>query len=436
MEDVIAIRCGTLIDGTGEEPLRDAVVIIEGSKITEVGERLTLPQGAKIIDASGKTVMPGLIDGHVHLNADPRKGPLELLLPPDSLTNLRAAKNARITLEAGFTSILGNCGYGNYADLFLKEAIDNGWIPGPRLWTSGPAVTSTLRRGLYIKYGLPQRTSEMADGVEEVRKLVRSHIVSGVDWIKVLATYAVGSPNGEPALMNLNAEEIKVIADEAHAQHKKTKAHLEGRQTTKDALDAGIDIVLHGFFLDEDDVDLMCRRGVPLIPTLAWRGELVRTGAPGQPEWYLQKAKRYGQSHLASFKRAFETGVLIAAGTDCSGGGSSGDFLRHGENAKELEYLVLNGLTPMEALMAGTKNVAEAYGLHQLMGSIEPEKLADIIVVEGNPLKDITILQERPRIETVMKNGDIVVDHSVLRTFACPPLQPHPPGYLAEDSNA
>jgi len=435
MGNVVAIKGGTLIDGTGDEPLPGAVVIIEGSNITEVGEKLTIPQGAEVIDAAGKTVMPGLIDGHVHLNADPGKGPLERLVPPDSLTNLRAARNAKITLEAGFTSILGNCGYGNYADLFLREAIDSGWIPGPRLWTSGPAVTSTLRRGLNMKYGLAPRSFEVADGVEEMRKLVRRHIVSGVDWIKVLATYAVGSPNGEPAHMNLNAEELRVIAEEAHAHRKRAKVHLEGMETTKDALEAGIDIVLHGFFLDEDDVEHMSKRGVSLIPTLAWRGELVRTGAPGQPEWYLQKAKSYGPSHLASFKRAREAGVLIAAGTDCSGGGSSGDFLRHGENAKELEYLVLNGLTPMEALVAGTRSVAEAFGLSQLIGSVEPGKLADIIVVDGDPLKDITILQEKRRIETVMKNGEIVVGHGVSRASVCPPLQPHPPGFLAEDPN-
>jgi len=433
MDNVVAIKGGTLIDGTGAEPLRDAVVIIEGARIAEVGERLTAPQGAEVIDAKGKAVMPGLIDGHVHLNADPGKGPLEQLVPPDSLTNLRAARNARITLEAGFTSILGNCGYGNYADLFLREAIDCGWVPGPRLWTSGPAVTSTLRRGLHARYGLLPRPYEVADGVEEVRRLVRGHIVSGVDWIKVLATYAVGSPDGEPAMMNLNGEELKVIAEEAHAHRKRAKAHLEGRETTKDALDAGIDIFLHGFYIDEDDAELMSKRGIPLIPTLAWRGELVRTGAPGQPGWYLQKAKSYGPSHLSSFKRAREAGVLIAAGTDCSGGGSSGDFIRHGENAKEMEYLVRNGMAPMEALAAATGNVAEAFGLGMLIGTVEPGKLADIIVVDGDPLRDVTILQEKRRISKVIKNGEVVVDNGVSRASTCPRLQPHQPGFMAEE---
>lgn len=421
----IAIKCGRLIDATGADPLDDAVLIIENSKIVEIGEDLPLPQRSRIIDATGKTVMPGLIDGHIHLDADPGKSPLEKFMPPDSLTNLRAAKNARITLEAGYTSILGNCGYGLYADLFLKQAIGSGWIPGPRLWTSGPGITSTLRRGIYTKYGLAQSPQGTADGPEDMRKLVRQHIVSGVDWIKVLATYAVGSPLGEPTFLNLNAAELKVIIDEAHAQRKRVKAHLEGRRTTKEAIHAGIDIVLHGFFLDDDDVEQMRKRGIPLIPTLAWRGELVKTGAPGQPDWYLQKAQRYGSAHLGSFQRAYEAGVLIAAGSDCSGGGSFGDFLRHGENAKELEYLVLNGLTPMEAIIAGTSNVAKAFGLSHLIGSLEPGKLADILIVNGNPLTDIATLQEKRRIETVIKNGAIILDQGLIVPSVCPPLPPH-----------
>jgi imidazolonepropionase-like amidohydrolase len=427
MDKYLAIQCGTLIDGTGNEPLRDAVIVVKNSKIEEVGEGITVPDGATVIEASDKTVIPGLIDGHVHLNADPLLSPTERLLSPDSLVNLRATKNAKKTLEAGFTSILGNCGYGNYADLFLREAIDNGWIPGPRLYTSGPGITSTLRRGINQKYGIDPQPYQVADGVEEVRRLVRRHIASGVDWIKVLATYAVGSPIGDPVLMNLNSEEINTLVAEAHAQNKKVKAHLEGSRTTKEALEAGIDIALHGFFLDDDDVEFMKKNDITFTPTLAWRGELVRTGAPGQPDWYLRKAKRYGPSHLASFKRAYEAGVRIAAGTDCSGGGSRGDFLRHGENALEMDYLVRNGLTPMEALMAGTKNVAEAYNLSHLIGTLEPGKLADIVIFDGDPLKQIATLQDKRRITTVIKNGEIVVKDGITRATRCPRLQPCSP---------
>ena len=430
MEKVVAIKCGTLIDGTGNEPLRDAVVLIEDSKITEVGEKLTVPQGAKVVNATGKTVMPGLIDGHVHLNTDqwgdPYQRLLERLILPDSMVNLRAAKNARIALEAGYTSILGNIGWGNYADLFLKEAIDNGWVSGPRLWTSGPSVSSTTRKGKYIKYGLPRRPYEMADGVEELRKLIRSHVVSGVDWIKVLATYPTAGP-GEPAMTHFNAEELRVIMEEAHAQWKKVKAHLEGSKTTKEALDAGVDIVLHGYFLDEDDVEFMSRKKVWYIPTMGFREVSFRTGAPGRPEWYLQKVKRYTPIHRASFKRARDAGVLIAAGSDCGPA-----YIRHGNNAKELEFLVMFSLSPMEAIMAGTKNVAEAFGLSSLIGTIETGKFADIVIIDGDPLKDINILQDKNRILMVFKNGDIVVDHGVSRPCRCPPLQPYPPGFLAK----
>jgi imidazolonepropionase-like amidohydrolase len=428
---MIAIKDGTLIDGTGSEPLENSIIIIEEGKISEVGEKLTVPQGAEIIDASGKYVLPGLIDGHVHLNADPDKSPMERIHSPDSLTNLRAAKNARITLRAGVTTILGNCGYGRYADIFLKEAINKGWLPGPRLYTSGPGITSSLRRRINEKYGVFPEPNEVADGPEEIRRIVRRHIANGVDWLKVLATFAVGSPNGEPSFMNLNKEELEIIVEEAHAQRKIVKAHLEGRNTTKEALEAGIDIALHGFFIDEDDAELMVKKDIAFIPTLAWRGELVRTGAPGQPEWYIKKAKSYGETHIASFENCYEAGVLIAAGTDCSGGGSSGDFLRHGENAKEMEYLVKNGLTPMEAIMAGTNNVAKAYGVSKLIGTIEHRKFGDIIIINGNPLDDITFLQENERIDKVIKNGDIVFDKGIIKPSTCPKLDPYPPGYFS-----
>ncbi len=434
-EKTLLIKGGKLIDGTGNEPVDNSAILIQNSKIIEVSDKITAPQNAKVIDASGKIVMPGLIDGHVHLNADPYKSPLEALHGPDSLVNLRAAKNARIALQAGFTSILGNCGFGNYADTFLRDAIDNGWLPGPRLYTAGPGITSSLRRGINRKYGIFADPYMVADGVEEVRKMVRNHIANGVDWLKVLGTFAVGSPNSEPSFMNLTKEDLETLVQEAHNQRKKVKVHLEGVKTTKEAIEAEIDIVLHGFFLDEEDVEAMVKKEISFIPTLAWRGELVRTGAPGQPEWYLQKAKSYGESHIQSFKNAYEAGVLIAAGTDCSGGGSAGDFLRHGENAKEMEYLVKYGQGTMDAIVAGTNNVAKAYGVSNLIGTIEPGKQADIIIVNGDPLKDIKILQEHNRIEKVIKNGDIVVENEIIRTSVCPPLKPYPVGYFASEES-
>jgi imidazolonepropionase-like amidohydrolase len=432
MTETLVIKGGTLIDGTDGDPLQNAIVIIEGSEITDVGERITIPQGAEVIDASGLTVLPGLIDGHVHLTADPGKGALELTTSPGALSNLRASKNARITLEAGFTSILGCCGWGNYADLFLREAIENGWVPGPRLWTSGPGITSSLRRAVNARFGLPTRPRDLEDGPEAMRQLARRHMGSGVDWLKVLATYAVGSPRGDPALMNLNLDELKAIVEEAHAQKKKVKVHLEGPKPTKEALEAGIDIVLHGFYIDEDDAEFMSKNSVPFIPTLAWRGELVRTGAPGQPDWYVAKAKKYGSAHLASFRRAREAGVLLAAGTDCSGGGSGGDFIRHGENAKEMSYMVKNGLSNRGALLTGTRNVAEAFGLNELIGTIEPGKLADIIIIKGDPLLNIDILQEKGRILRVIKDGVTVVENGVARPAKCSRLEPNPPGFMAE----
>ncbi|UCH38180.1 MAG: amidohydrolase family protein [Candidatus Bathyarchaeota archaeon] len=425
MKTILAIKCGRLINGTGADPLPDATLIIEGSRIIEIGENLSTPQDAKVLDASNRVVLPGLIDGHVHLNMDVGMSASQQLLASDAEVTLRAAKNARLTLEAGYTSILGNCGFGHYADLFLKHAIDTGWLPGPRLFTSGPQVTSTLRLGTCLKYGFPLLPFQVADGDEEMRKLVRRHIVSGVDWIKALATYDISSLNGEPALRNVTPSELEVIVEETHSQKRKVKAHLKGRETTKAALRAGIDVALHGFALDDDDVELMRRTGVTLIPTLAWMGEALRTSASGLSDWYLNKTKRYSASHIASFKRAHAAEVLIAAGTDCSGGGTTGDFLHHGDNAKELEYLVRYGFTPMNAIIAATNNVAHAFGLSHLLGTLEPGKLADLLIIKGDPLDDITILQDHSRIETIIKNGELAATHGVARAFVCPSLQPY-----------
>ena len=429
IEKILAIRCGSLIDGVNDDPLKDMIVLVEDGIFSQVGRDLEIPDGAAVIDASEKTVMPGLCDGHVHLNSDPYAPRTPLV--QDATHALRAAKNARVTLEAGFTSILGHMGFARYSDLCLRDAINDGWVPGPRLWTSGGALSSSIRGRNWFRYGIFPEGLETADGPVEFRKFIRQKVIAGSDFIKTHATYAVGSGfRGECDMRNLTYEELEAIVDEAHAFHLKVKAHVEGRQAMKDSLQAGVDIILHGFFIDDEDAETMVRNNIYFIPTLAWHLETVKTGAPGCMPWYLEKGKAYLESHIDSFKRAYKAGVKIAMGTDCSAGASPGDFLLHGENAKELESYVEYSMSPMEAIVSSTKTCAEAFGLDKLLGTVEKGKLADLTIVDGDPLEDITVLQEKNKIWKVIKEGIVVVKEGVARAAPCTKLEPNQPGFL------
>jgi imidazolonepropionase-like amidohydrolase len=209
-------------------------------------------------------------------------------------------------------------------------------------------------------------------------------------------------------------------------------SHCEGVQGTKDSLEAKIDIITHGFFLDDDDAEFMIKNNLYYNPTLAWHLEAVRTGAKGCESWYFEKSKSYLEAHIESFKRTLEAGVKIVMGTDCSAGGSPGDFLRHGENAKELEAYVKYGMTPMDAIVSSTKTCAEAFGLEKLIGTVEVGKFADLTIVNGDPLKDISILQEKARIWKVIKEGYIVVENGVSKAAPCTKLEPNLPGFLGK----
>ena len=427
--NLLAVQCGKLIDGTGAEPVHNATILIENSRFSQIGENITIPKDAKVIDASEKTVLPGLCDGHVHLNSDPFFSNTPLI--QDATHVLRATKNARITLEAGFTSIIGHMGFAFYSDLCLRDAIEAGWVPGPRLWTSGGAVSSSIRGRDWYRYGIFRQGMEVADGPDEMRKFIRQKIVAGSDFIKTHASYAVNSGlRGECDMKNLTFDELEAIVTEAHAYRRKVVAHVEGRQSMKDSLMAGVDIILHGFFINEDEAKEMVEKKIYYIPTLAWHLETTRTNAKGCQSWYLDKSEAYFKPHIESFQTALKAGVTIAMGTDCSAGASPGDFLRHGENAKELEAFVEYGMTPMQAIMASTRNVAEAYGLENLLGTVGVGKLADLTIVEGDPIEDITILQDKTRIWKVIKDGEVVVENGSSKARPCTKLVPNPPGFL------
>jgi len=362
-----------------------------------------------VIDASGKTVMPGLMDMHVHLcywGKERDQIRYELDTPP-TLMALKAARAAQQTLEAGFTTVR-DAGAFNDCVISLKKGVDLGIVPGPRIMAAGLWITQTggpcdtdwplhLPMEIFLKV--------VADGVDGVRKAVRERFRAGSDFIKIFATGDVYSKGAGPEVRRYTIEEIRAIVDEAHAVRKKVAAHAEGVEGIKNAIRGGVDTIEHGIYLDDEACQMMKENNVILVPTLVILRNIVTEGieAGTLPE-AVRKGKEAVEAHFASFRRAHEAGVKIAMGTDAFMG-----ICRQGENARELEVMVEAGLTPMEAIVASTKTGAEALGLEDQIGTIEVGKLADIIIVDGDPLQDIRILQDLKKIRMVMKGGDIAV---------------------------
>ncbi len=401
---------GTVIDGIHEEPIKKGVVIIEGNKITDVGEEssINIPKGAELIE--GKTIMPGMIDCHLHFclngEADFGKLILETTMP---MYGIRATVYAKRDIEAGFTTVR-EVGSPGYLGISLRDAVNKKIIPGPRILTAGRALSITGGHGTFLPPWIHMddnlNLGIFADGSEEVRKAVRSLIGSGVDVIKLLATGGVMDVVTTPGAQNYNFEEIKVAVEEAHKLGKKITAHVEGLSGAKDCIKAGIDSIDHGIELDDEAVQMMKEKGTFLIPTLLAPYNIAEHGTKGGiAEYAVKKDLEVIERHKESFKRAYRTGVKIAMGTD-----TGTPFSKHGGNAKELELMVENGMTPMEAIMSTTRVASEAIGLEKSIGTLEKGKLADLIILDGDPLTDITLLQKKELIKLVMKEGEKVVE--------------------------
>ena len=398
-----AIRCGALVDGTGVAPLRGATLVLEGDTIVAVDPTGAVPRGADVIDASGLTVLPGLIDCHVHLT-NSQESIQQRLLTPYSLVVARTFANARATLEAGFTTVRDAAG----APRGVKLAIEQGLFPGPRLRITVSALAqtgghgdATMPSGVSIRAGSPEHPVTVVDGVEQVRKATRELVRAGADHIKLATSGGVMSPASEPGATGFAPEEIAVIVYEARAAGKPTMAHAQATQGIKNAVLGGVDSIEHGIYLDEEVVDEMCRRSTFLVPTLVaplWVLRRAESDPESIPPYALRKAKEVREAHHANFRMAVEKGARIALGTD-SGVGP------HGTNAEELQLMVQAGMTPMAALVAATRTAAECVGLGHLTGTLEPGKRADVLAVDGDPLADVTLLQNRSRLALIMKDG-------------------------------
>jgi imidazolonepropionase-like amidohydrolase len=403
-EKVVVIRAARMIDGKSDAVIAPAVVIVRGKTIEKVGRDLAIPAGAEVIDLGDMTLLPGLIDAHVHvmLQGDVTEEDYDVQLFKESLPYraLRASRAAKIALDRGFTTMrdIGNEG-AMYTDVDVKRAINNGVIPGPRLQVATRALAVT---GAYGPSGYsPEITFpkgvELCDGVDECRKAVREQVSHGADWIKVYAdrSYFLQKDGTLSSVQNFNAEEMKAIVDEAHRLRRKAAAHAMARPGIENALNAGIDSIEHGIAIPDDLLDRMKAQGTYLSPTLTVT-EYVAPGraAEGRPIW-----AKIPEFHRDSFNRAVRKGVKIAFGTDAGG------FPWEVNQCREFTYMTKNGMTPMQALRAATIVPAEMMDLADKVGSLEAGKLADIIAVPGNPLSDITVME---RVGFVMKDGGVV----------------------------
>jgi imidazolonepropionase-like amidohydrolase len=406
----IIITNGSLIDGRGGEPLPGASVLIENDKIAAVaaaGEPLQAELGAEQIDAAGGAILPGFIDAHVHVTMEISSFE-EVLATPFSMRFYKSVGYMRRTLDAGVTSVRDAGG----ADLGVKQAVEQDLITGPRLKISTAVLGITgghtdgwhpsgASISLFPSY--PGMPDGICDGVSEVRKKVREVLRAGADVVKICATGGVLSPTDHPEFTQFSPAELEAIVQEAAFRRGvKVMAHAQGAEGIKQAVRAGIHSIEHGIFLDDEAIELMVERGTFLVPTLLAPVAVLEIGeAGGMPEYGLQKSREVIDAHRESIRRAHEAGVKIAMGTDAG-------VMPHGTNLRELSLMVDVGLAPMEAIVATTKTAAECLGWDDRLGTIEPGKLADIVICKADPLTNIDALADNDNIWMVMKGGERV----------------------------
>jgi imidazolonepropionase-like amidohydrolase len=390
----VVIRNVSLIDGTGAAPVPGQALISEGRRITWIGPEAQLPEGADqaALDGQGGTIMPGLINCHVHLAND---GSPDLFgqAARDSVTiaALRGYKNLQLTLESGVTSVR-DCGAANGIAVDLAQAVEEGLVPGPRIRAAGRVITMTGGHGHFI--------GREADGPDGVRAATRAEIKAGAHFIKAMATGGVLTPGVIPTQTALQQDELEQVAREAHNAGRRAACHAIGNGGIKNAIRAGIDSIEHGFYLDDEALQLALDHGTTLVPTLIAVNQIVNNGGTGAiPDWVVEKAESESGHHRDSFGAAVRAGMKIAAGTD-----AGTPFNPHTYMPQELVLMVEYGLSSMDAIVAATRNAAENLGLAPEIGTLAVGRVADVIVVDGDPAADIGAVAS---VRFVMKDGQV-----------------------------
>jgi imidazolonepropionase-like amidohydrolase len=407
MADMVVLRNTFLIDCTGHEPQENMAVVVDGARIADVvsGNRVTIPVSATVIDCRGHTLMPGLTDAHVHICAVDVNILEQHRLYPPSLLAAKALRILEDTLQQGYTTVRDAGG----ADPGFRMAVEQGLVAGPRLLVAGSPITQT---GGHADFRRPAETSEpiiccvgmtgtVCDGPAEVRKAVRELLRRGVDHIKIMAGGGAMSPADEIDTTQFTVPEIQAAVEEARAVGKYVMAHLYSASSVSNAIRAGVRSLEHGNLMTEESARMIHEAGTYLVPTLTTYEMLAEEGARfGVPEVNIRKINVARQRSFEALKLAHQAGVKIASGSDLLGPMQQ-------YKARELS-LKAQVLSPMEALLSATKVNAELFRLEHDIGTVEPGKLADLIVVRGNPLLDLTLLQEyQQNLLLIMKDGRI-----------------------------
>ena len=387
----------TVIDGRGNA--FHGFVVVDGKEILHVGRGETRfpATGYEVVDLGNMILLPGFFDCHVHLRSDGLADPrAQVLSDTDALCALRSARNAKRTIEAGITTIR-DCGSTNFVDFSVRRAVEQGLIPGPRMVLSGKVICMTGGHGWNV--------GQEADGPDGVRRAAREQLRAGADNVKLIATGGILTPGTETGSAQLTIDELRAGVEEAKKAGAISAAHAHGATGIKNAVRAGIDSIEHGYFLDDEGIELMLERGTYLVATSAAVRNVASRGIEdGLLPDVHRKACEAVDSHVESFGRAYRAGVKLAMGTD-----AGVPFTRHGRNLEELAHLVEMGLSPMEAIEVSTLRSARLLRLDDRLGSIEEGKLADLVVCDGDPLSDITVLQDTSRIKWVIKGGEVVI---------------------------
>lgn len=401
---VVAVKAGKLLDVRTGNYTADQMIWIEGDRIKAVGKsaeiQRQMPPSAKIIDLSSAVVLPGLIDSHVHLTSSPNLlGPTRLHLSYPRMA-LLGARNARVTLEAGFTTVRNVNAYG-YADIALRDAINAGDVPGPRMLVSGPALSITGGHADQ-NYLAPQfgfSNDGVANGVEGVMAKVRENIKYGADLIKIMATGGVVTEGDDPAFAQYSPEEMKAIVETAHALGRKVAAHAHATVGIKYAMLAGVDSIEHGSYIDDEGIQLMKEHGTYLVPTVYLEDWLMQNlPTLGWTPNMMEKANTLIPIASKNLSHVFKSGVKVAFGTDAG-------VYPHGLNGHEFGKMVEMGLTPLQTIQAGTVNAADLLGWSDRVGTIEAGKFADLVAVDGDPIANVHVLEQ---VRFVMKGGEVV----------------------------
>jgi imidazolonepropionase-like amidohydrolase len=404
---ITIIHAGRLFDAPSGRMLSGQDIVVRNSRIEQVGAGLVVPAGAREIDLRDATVLPGFIDVHTHLVGSNQAGyeALGVSVPRMALTG---AKNAQTTLFAGFTTVR-NLGAPGYADVALRDAIYDGEVSGPRMQVSGPplGISGGHCDSNLLPFDFHYFAEGVANGVPAVMAKVRETIKYGADVIKFCASGGVFSKGDNPLLEQYSPEEMQALIAEAHRLGRKVASHAHATMAIKDAVRAGVDSIEHGIFLDDQGIELMKQHGTYLVPTsfpLYWFEQNV--SKLNMPPWVVEKAAIIIPAAKKNMARAFGAGVKVALGTDAG-------VYPHGLNGGEFWSMVQLGLTPVQALQAGTVNAADLMGWSDRIGSVAPGKFADLVAVRGNPLDDVTLLQH---VRFVMKDGvvyknELAADH-------------------------